>query len=281
MDRGRILLYNRRMKKTCFRAVYHEEMDAADVPFRLHVLGYRMVRDHVVDAQRGVACWFLHHFHHAVDAQTIHGIQRLPANTCIFDKPMTPLYHGILPSWEHSWLRISGIDVPAMLARAGLRAGVPYSVPDASFSMQWFDAIASVMNHALGADEDGARLLVQVWFERIAFLQRMQGETGIPESVRLARQYIESRYREPLRLDDIAHVVHLSRSQLCRLFRRYQGCSPVEYVIRCRLEHAHELLISTTLTVGEVALQSGFSDIYYFSRLFAHRYHMPPSQTRK
>ena len=57
-----------------------------------------------------------------------------------------------------------------------------------------------------------------------------------------------------------------SHRQFRRLFQQVTGLAPQQYLIHLRLNEAKRLL--GTLTVAEVAARVGFSDSFYFSRLF-------------
>lgn len=59
-------------------------------------------------------------------------------------------------------------------------------------------------------------------------------------------------------------------------FRELFGSTPTQYLIGLRLNEAARLLLGGSHTVGEVAEAVGFSDIYYFSRLFKKRFGCPP-----
>lgn len=59
------------------------------------------------------------------------------------------------------------------------------------------------------------------------------------------------------------------------------GCSPIEYLIRYRMEKAKELLIATDLTVTEIALSSGFETVSYFDRAFKKAFGTTPKAFRK
>ena len=63
-------------------------------------------------------------------------------------------------------------------------------------------------------------------------------------------------------------------------FRALFGSTPTQYLIGLRLEEAARLLSSGTHSVSEVAEAVGFSDIYYFSRLFKKRFWCSPSRFR-
>lgn len=88
-------------------------------------------------------------------------------------------------------------------------------------------------------------------------------------AVEQALDAIHQRFAEPdLRLDDLARDASLSPAHLCRLFRETRGESPMRTLARLRLERAMELLLRTTLDVGEIAYAVGYADRLYFSRVF-------------
>lgn len=69
----------------------------------------------------------------------------------------------------------------------------------------------------------------------------------------------------------------LSESRFRLLFHKLTGCSVTRYQNRLRIQAAQDLLASGHYSVGEVAEELGFRDIYYFSRLFKRFTGMPPS----
>ena len=69
-------------------------------------------------------------------------------------------------------------------------------------------------------------------------------------------------------LRDIADSARLDTSSVCRLFRRYQGTSPYQYLLRRKMNLAAEYLVETGGLVKEAALRVGFADPYHFSRCF-------------
>ncbi len=93
--------------------------------------------------------------------------------------------------------------------------------------------------------------------------------------------YIRSHYDEPISLDDIARAGGVSRSQCAKLFKRYAADSPISFVNKYRLEQSRVLLRSSSKSVAEVALLSGFSDQSYFNRLFSRAYGITPLSYRK
>ena len=69
-------------------------------------------------------------------------------------------------------------------------------------------------------------------------------------------------------LNDIAAELHVEASGLNRLFRRYQGVSPYQYLLRRKMNLAAQDLIRNGGFVKEAANRAGYPDPYHFSRVF-------------
>lgn len=80
--------------------------------------------------------------------------------------------------------------------------------------------------------------------------------------------FLHQHYAEPLSVPELAGKAHLSVSRYAHLFRQRKGISPGGYLQQFRMGKARELLITSTLPIGEIAAQCGFPDVFYFSNLF-------------
>ncbi len=69
-------------------------------------------------------------------------------------------------------------------------------------------------------------------------------------------------------LEEIARVAGVETSSVCRWFRRFQGSTPYQYLLRRKMNLAAEHLIEHGGLVKEVAQRVGFADPYHFSRAF-------------
>lgn len=92
--------------------------------------------------------------------------------------------------------------------------------------------------------------------------------------------FIEERYREDLSVELLSGMAGLSRFHFSRLFKELSGRTVTEYVTTARLNKADYLLRHSPLTVSEIAAQTGFNDIYYFSRTFKKHKKVSPSALR-
>jgi AraC-like DNA-binding protein len=96
-----------------------------------------------------------------------------------------------------------------------------------------------------------------------------------------ARDLADSRYAEPLEVEDLARAAGLSKAHFSREFRRVFGESPYVYLLTRRLERAAALLRNTDHSVAEICLEVGLQGIGSFTTSFKRMYGMTPSEYRQ
>jgi len=69
-------------------------------------------------------------------------------------------------------------------------------------------------------------------------------------------------------LQSVASQLNIEVSGLCRIFKRYHGISPYQYILRQKMSAAAQELLHSGKLIKEVASNMGYSDPYHFSRLF-------------
>ena len=92
--------------------------------------------------------------------------------------------------------------------------------------------------------------------------------------------YIHSQYKNKITLDELSRMIHFNKCYFVKLFRSLVGVSPYEYIINLRLNEAKNLLITTELSVNDIASLTGFLDTNNFIRRFRSRTNMTPQQYR-
>lgn len=93
--------------------------------------------------------------------------------------------------------------------------------------------------------------------------------------------YIDETICLPITIADICQKFSLSRSSLQLLFKENLNQSPKKYISERKLEKARRMIDEGAYTISEIALMMGFNSIHYFSRAFAQKYHMAPSEYSK
>jgi AraC-like DNA-binding protein len=105
---------------------------------------------------------------------------------------------------------------------------------------------------------------------------------------RLAEKTDEYRIREALNasvydklsLEDLAAKLHISKSNVIRVFKKSYGVTPYEYLLTLKIATAKLLLRDTKMTVKEISDRLHISDEHYFSSLFLARVGMRPKDYR-
>jgi AraC-like DNA-binding protein len=81
--------------------------------------------------------------------------------------------------------------------------------------------------------------------------------------------------------EEIASDHHVGYSYFRKMFKKYTGISPKQYLLQLKVMRARELLVNSNMTIKEIGFELGFQSIYYFSRIFKEKTGMNPSELRK
>ena len=84
--------------------------------------------------------------------------------------------------------------------------------------------------------------------------------------------YVEAHFDEKNSLDQLANDLHISKYHLSQFIKQHMGISFQEYLNAVRLTHAITRLLSTDMSILDIALESGFSDQKYLNALVRKRY---------
>lgn len=87
-------------------------------------------------------------------------------------------------------------------------------------------------------------------------------------------------HKEHLTLASLANEVSVHPVTLAKCFQRQFGCRPAEFARNTRLARAGDLLASSRMDIGEIALQTGFADQSHLARWFRRKYGVTPSEFR-
>ena len=94
------------------------------------------------------------------------------------------------------------------------------------------------------------------------------------------RHYINNNFDKELNLDLLSHIRFTSKFHLLRLFKRYYGQTPMQYLIERRLDKSKELLLKGQ-SVTETCFDIGFESPSSFSTLFKSKFGLTPTEFQK
>jgi AraC-like DNA-binding protein len=101
------------------------------------------------------------------------------------------------------------------------------------------------------------------------------------ELVKIARQYMDENFEQGITVAEAAQYVFLSQGYFTRAFKDELGISPMNYLMRKRIEKACELLENNEIKVSSIAVQSGFSSPQRFNVAFRKLMGKTPMEYRK
>ena len=105
--------------------------------------------------------------------------------------------------------------------------------------------------------------------------------TGKKYVVQQIMKYMEENYREKISLEQIAANMYLSSFYIAKIFKSETGDTPINYLIRLRMEKAKELLRNTDWNNEIVSEKLGYASSGYFIKLFKKTFSMTPREFRK
>ena len=99
--------------------------------------------------------------------------------------------------------------------------------------------------------------------------------------VKRSLEYIHTHIDEMITVSALATVEHMSVSAFNKAFVKAKGATPGEYMLKCKIERAKELLSKTDLSVTDIAYKLGFSSSQYFATVFRRFCCTTPTKYRK
>lgn len=105
-------------------------------------------------------------------------------------------------------------------------------------------------------------------------------KSNVNKLIEEAKHYIQENYHQNIRLADLVQVVYVSPYYLSHLFKKVTKTSPIQYLIQYRMEVAKHLLLTTNLTITEIAIKVGYQSETHFQNTFKRTTGKTPGQYR-
>lgn len=197
----------------------------------------------------------------------------IKAGTCFFLFP--GVWHRYKPNiqrgWEEYWVGFNG-SYPASLERNGILCREKPMVdvgPNEELLSLFHSLIKAVSSSELGYQQIAAGITLQMLGVISAASKYSSLSTDNKSRlISKAKFILQETIDRPTNLEDMVKELPMGYSKFRKLFKDVCGISPNQYHLNLRLDKAKELLLTTDLTIKEIAYQTGFDSIFYFSRLF-------------
>lgn len=194
-------------------------------------------------------------------------------------------YYGVHKKgeWEFKWLHFNGCESKSYFERIYENKGPVFELNCNSLIPKHMDEIANMIkNRDYRIDIISSCRIVEILTELL--LDNYKGyrdSLEIPLFVSKAIEIIETNYCKDIKLDVLANQVGVSKYHLSRVFKRYTGYSPYEYILNYRLSRSKELLKSTDLPIYEIAIRVGFDSSSHYIKQFRNQEGITPLKFRE
>lgn len=217
------------------------------------------------------------HGYHSLERLSLVSIRFQPEKLGLrtYDLQTLPGYHALFT------------QEPAWRGRHQFNGRIRLTPPELRMVMTLVDNLEA----ELQARASGFKFMATAAFMQIVgYLSRCHARAEHPDSradsralqrIGPAISHLEANYQEPVNLDELAQIAHMSKRNFIRSFQAAMRVSPIAYLVHLRVTRGASLLRRTELSVTEVAFKVGFGDSNYFARQFHKVLGITPSQYRQ
>lgn len=175
--------------------------------------------------------------------------------------------------WKKIWINYVADYMPSFLHAYNITSGI-YTSENAP---AYFDQALSYSKDGISYPHINYDIAQCV--HNIIYAVASERERGDSDEYRI-RESLNAAIYEKLNMDELAERLHMSKSNVIRVFKKRYGVTPYDYLLSIKIETAKVLLRDTKMTIKEIANKLQISDEHYFSSLFLARVGMRPRDYR-
>ena len=205
--------------------------------------------------------------------------------TCLFLYP--GIWHRYKPNpesgWEEYWIGFKGYYPDKLMTAGFFKPSTPFITVGLNRELlSLFQQILDkVRSSSAGYHQVAAGITMQILgLLNAAAVEEDKMDDYSGKLVSKAMYILQETFDTPVNTEMLAKELPMGYSTFRRVFKKVTGLSPNQYLIDLRLGKARDLLLSTNLSINEIADQTGFDSIYYFSKLFKKKHGVSPKTFR-
>lgn len=236
----------------------------------------------VIDRPRGLQEYTFLHFHQSMEILIGDEVETVPPGAVIIYAPDTPQWFRSPELLTHDWMHMTG-DVESFLLAAGLESDKLYYPVNGAF----ITPILRQIELEVLTKQPDSEVLSNLKFRELLLLLRRScaGQEEKPDSaavkqLRLVRRTVFAQLDQPWTVSQMATLAYLSPSRFHALYRAAFGISPMDDLIRARIDTAKNRLTDTDLPVQTLAQELGYRNVTHFCRQFKQLTGQTPSAFR-
>ena len=197
------------------------------------------------------------------------------------------VWHRFQPSketgWEEFWVGFKGPYAEYLMTQTCIKPEAP--LLNIGFNTEFFHIFSRLVDTVRYEDTNFQELTSCLTIQLLSLVYASSLTVDSTQNRRKqlidrARFRIHEHEEQAIDMQELARELHVSYAWFRREFKEILGIAPGQYHLELRLNRARQLLRETTLSVGQIAAQTGFGSEFYFSRIFKNKTGIPPLQFR-
>lgn len=187
--------------------------------------------------------------------------------------------------WHYYWVGFNGFNAKKILHQAGLSQDNPiFYSDDTDFFVKNIEDMADANKFSF--EKELYRMgYLYLFLSKLARIAPKDNRLGyhrsiIEEYVKSSIEYIEKNYHCEISVNALSNYIGVNRKYLYTIFKKTLGKTPIEYIIKVKMDKACGLLANEALTIAEVSNSVGYKDQFTFSKQFKKTIGDTPSNYR-
>ncbi|OGV44274.1 MAG: hypothetical protein A2X48_00160 [Lentisphaerae bacterium GWF2_49_21] len=249
-------------------------------------VGYQHDSKFVISRPNGLGSYLFLHFLTHVKALTRKGaVVASPGDCLIYGQKDPQLYHGNGSGLGNDWFHADPVKFGRLVEQLDIPVGMLIKPGRSDFIAPLMTEISHELLHRRPFSSRMIYLLTEKLLLELARQLKEKSDISFtPRKLELISKFREARFKihgdiqKRWTVSEMARLAYMSPSRFTVLYKEFFKVSPIDDLINVRLERAKWLLSNSHLSVSDACFQSGFENIYYFSRIFKRRVGIPPSK---
>lgn len=205
--------------------------------------------------------------------------------TCFFLYP--GVWHRYKPDsnlgWEEYWIGFNGSYPNDLMNKGFFEATHP--LINVGLSCDLLKLFQQLVEMIRTSSYENRQVIAGITLQILGVVnaianQREQWGDPVEKLINKAKFLMQESLDKPAEMEALARQLPMGYSAFRKAFKNIVGESPNQYHLNLRLKRAADLLTVTTLNISEIADQTGFDSLFYFSRLFKKKNGMSPKDYR-
>lgn len=187
--------------------------------------------------------------------------------------------------WYYRWVGFKGNLADQLLSTLNISAHIPIiSTGTCKRVPVLYHRIQQILQHGdsnCDLQAGGYMRLLLSEYSMNATVPHPQKESidEIGQRIEQAIRWLTLQYSHPISIENMAQTLGYHRTHLSKIFKQHAGISPMNFLLKIRMERA-KLLLNEPLTIEQIASSVGFTDALYFSKQFKKWYGCAPTEYR-